>query len=54
MCDEKEKKCCEKPENLKGKPQDCTPEQIRKCHGEVRKHPCCEDETKAAAEEKQE
>ena len=27
-------------ENLKGKPQDCTPEQIRECHGNSAGHPC--------------
>ncbi len=26
-------KGCEKPDQLKGKPQDCSPEQIQKCHG---------------------
>ena len=35
-----EKKCCEKPENLKGKPEECSPEQIKKCHGDVNEHPC--------------
>ena len=34
------KKGCQKPEELKGKPEDCSPEQIRKCHGEVSEHPC--------------
>ncbi len=34
--------CCEKPEILQGKPEDCTPEQIRKCHGESDAHPCCD------------
>ena len=34
---------CQKPENLKGKPQECTPEQIRKCHGETKDHPCVPD-----------
>ena len=38
MCDGK--KGCEKPEELKGKPQECSAEQIRKCHGDVKKHPC--------------
>ena len=33
-------KCCEKSEELKGRPQDCTPEQIEKCHGDVEEHPC--------------
>ena len=32
--------CCERPDKLKGKPEECTPEQIRKCHGDVMKHPC--------------
>jgi len=31
---------CQKPKALKGRPQDCSPEQIRKCHGGVKKHPC--------------
>jgi len=38
MCDEN--KCCRKPEQLRGKPQDCSPEQVRKCHGDVKSHPC--------------
>jgi hypothetical protein len=38
MCEEKQK--CQKPEELKGKPEDCKPEQIEKCHGEVKEHPC--------------
>jgi hypothetical protein len=32
--------CCQKPEQLKGKPKDCTPEQIKKCHGNIKAHPC--------------
>ena len=39
MCDEKEKKC-QKPENLTGKPEDCSPEQVEKCHGKKEDHPC--------------
>ena len=38
MCGEKQR--CQKPEELKGKPEACTPEQIRKCHGDVKGHPC--------------
>lgn len=34
------KKGCQKPENLKAKPEKCTRKQIRKCHGNVAKHPC--------------
>lgn len=39
MC-EKEGGGCQKPEKLKGKPGDCTPEQIKECHGEGKGHPC--------------
>lgn len=38
MCDKNI--CCQKPEQLKGKPEDCSPEQIRKCHGVTKKHQC--------------
>ncbi len=31
---------CEHPEKLKGKPGECSPEQIRECHGDTKKHPC--------------
>ena len=37
---EKSKPVCQKPWNLKGKPGDCAPAQIRKCHGSAKKHPC--------------
>ncbi|MBW2146217.1 MAG: hypothetical protein JRI22_04250 [Deltaproteobacteria bacterium] len=37
-CDEKS--TCQKPENLKGKQSECTPEQIKICHGDSREHPC--------------
>ena len=37
---EKSKPVCQKPWNLKGKPGDCAPAQIRKCHGTVKKHAC--------------
>jgi len=33
------KRTCEHPERLKGKPGECSPEQIRECHGEAPKHP---------------
>lgn len=38
MCCESEG--CQKPENLTGSPQECSPGQIRKCHGDVSDHPC--------------
>ena len=37
MCDTEEK--CEKPENLKTKLEECTPEQIKKCHGDFEERP---------------
>ena len=40
MCDCK----CQNPEKLKGKPEECTPEQIIECHGDTKEHPCEEDE----------
>lgn len=42
MCDDK-KCCCEHPDRLKGKPEDCTPEQIKECHGDDKEHPCESD-----------
>jgi len=41
MADEEKGKCC-KPEELKDKPETCSPEQIRKCHGDQAGHPCTE------------
>ncbi len=35
--------CCQFPEKLKEKPQECTPEQIKACHGETERHPCEEE-----------
>jgi len=32
--------CCQQPEKLKKKPAECTPEQIKECHGETKEHPC--------------
>ncbi len=34
------KNCCEQPEKLKIKPESCTPEQIKECHGDENNHPC--------------
>ncbi|MBN2438997.1 MAG: winged helix-turn-helix transcriptional regulator [Deltaproteobacteria bacterium] len=39
MCDCK----CQQPEKLKGKPEECTLEQIKECHGD-QEHPCCDVE----------
>jgi hypothetical protein len=35
---------CKFPEKLKGKPEECTPEQIKECHGDVPEHPCVKEE----------
>jgi hypothetical protein len=44
MCKPESKKGCEHPEKLKGKPEECSPEQIKECHGEVVEHPCVKQE----------
>jgi len=38
MCDAKNK--CQQPEKLEEKPEECTPEQIKECHGDEKDHPC--------------
>ena len=38
----KDEKKCEKPEELEGKPEDCSREKVKECHGEEKKHKCCE------------
>ena len=38
------RKRCHKPEKLTGKPEACSPEQIRQCHGDATTHPCVTDE----------
>ena len=35
--------CCQQPDKLKGTPQECTPEQIKECHGDAKEHPCEEE-----------
>ena len=34
---------CEHPEKLKGKPGECTPQQLQECHGKTEEHPCPEE-----------
>jgi ArsR family transcriptional regulator len=36
MCED----CCQQPDRLKGRPGECTPEQIKECHGDEKDHPC--------------
>ena len=45
-CDPKSQ--CTHPEKLEGDPGECTPEQIRECHGEVTEHPCESEEREEA------
>ncbi len=31
---------CQQPGKLKDRPENCTPVQIKECHGDVEKHEC--------------
>jgi hypothetical protein len=31
---------CQHPKKLRGKPAECTPEQIKECHGDSMNHSC--------------
>jgi len=44
MCERKNG--CQKPKKLVGKPEECSPEQIKKCHGDVKNHPCVKSSAK--------
>ena len=35
--------CCQQPEKIQGTPKECTPEQIKECHGDTKEHPCTEE-----------
>lgn len=38
---EKNECCCQNPEKLRGKPGECSEEQVRECHGDsTEEHPC--------------
>ena len=43
MCKSEITNGCEHPERLKGKPEECSPEQITECHGDVKEHPCVKE-----------
>lgn len=34
---------CQQPIKLKDKPENCSPEQIRECHGDAEEHPCIKE-----------
>jgi len=38
-CNEKEEGC-QNPQHLKGKPEKCPSEQVRKCHGDATEYRC--------------
>lgn len=46
MCCSTKGNGCECPQELKGKPEECTPEQIEKCHGKTGDHPCVPEKEK--------
>jgi hypothetical protein len=48
MCKAESRKGCEHPQKLKGQPEECSPEQIRECHGDVEEH-LCQGENNASA-----
>ncbi|WP_286673037.1 hypothetical protein [Anaeromonas frigoriresistens] len=35
---------CEHPERRKDPNKECSPEQIKKCHGDEKEHSCCKDD----------
>ncbi|MGD2150188.1 MAG: metalloregulator ArsR/SmtB family transcription factor [Desulfobacterales bacterium] len=35
--------CCQHPDKIKDKPENCSPEQIRECHGDTKEHPCIKE-----------
>ncbi|MBW1980071.1 MAG: hypothetical protein JRJ12_02520 [Deltaproteobacteria bacterium] len=40
MCCQVKEGICQFPERLKDKPENCSPEQVKECHGEEQEHPC--------------
>ena len=44
MCCGKTK--CQRPKELKGDAKECSPEQIKKCHGQDKDHPCVKADKK--------
>ena len=46
MCFARQKNGCQYPDKLKGNPKDCTPKQIKECHGFPRRHPCLPKKSK--------
>lgn len=42
--------CCQKPTRLNDKPENCSPEQITECHGDVKEPPCASKDRAPRAE----
>jgi len=40
MCCAAKKAGCQRPDELKGKPEECPPKKIKRCHGATASHPC--------------
>ena len=40
MCQPQKEVICDHPEKLKGKPEECSPQQIRECHCQDKEHDC--------------
>jgi hypothetical protein len=45
-CCEGKKQGCQKPGDLRGKAEDCSSQQVRKCQGGAREHPCATGKAK--------
>ena len=43
MCQSEKHNACKQPERLRGKPGECSPEQIQECHGHDKEHTCCQE-----------
>ncbi len=41
--------CCQNPVQLKGKPGECSPQQVKECHGDQKGH-TCENDDKSSKE----
>lgn len=35
--------CCQQPNKLMDKPENCTPDQIKECHGDTKEHSCTKE-----------
>lgn len=40
MCKVESIRGCEHPEKLKREVEECTDEEVKECHGQIKEHPC--------------